>query len=206
VAGSGEDDVVIGQTSGWVLGYSPEYRQIEADTHLLTTIAELTGGRDLSSLAAEEGLAAITAHDLPTDRATRPIWPWLTLLAVLLLPLDIAVRRLVLTRRDMERAWAATFGRFQPEVVIPAERTEQVSRLFQAKKRAGASGAEDPAVIEPLPVQRQDAVEQATPQPIRRAPSAPQSKPTSAAAGDSSLATRLLEKKRRQTEERKGDE
>ncbi len=207
VAGSaidGDDDTVIGQTSGWVLGYSPEYQQLEADAHLLTGIAELTNGRDLSLLPAEEQTPAIVAHDLPTDRATRPIWPWLTLLAVLLLPLDIAVRRLVITRRDMERAWAATFGRFQPELVPVADRSEQVSRLFQAKKRAGVGENDDAAVVEPMPVQRQDATEQAAAQPIRRAKSgraAPAPSPTSGSA----LASRLLERKRQQAEQRKDD-
>jgi hypothetical protein len=199
-----EDDIVIGQTSGWVLGYSPEYQQIEADTHLLTTIAELTNGRDLSTLPEGEEVAAIIAHDLPTDRATRPIWPWLTLLAVVLLPIDIAIRRLVITRRDMERAYAATFGRFTPEVMIPADRTEQVARLFQAKKRAGMEKGEDAAVVEPSPVQRRDAAEQqpSTPRPVPSTPHQPLSTPP---ASGSALASRLLEKKRQQAEERKDD-
>ncbi|MCZ7667631.1 MAG: hypothetical protein M5U34_10645 [Chloroflexi bacterium] len=55
--------------------------------------------------------------------------------AVLLLPLDIALRRLVITKRDWQRAWAATFGRLFPQPA-PTAQTEQVSRLFQAKERA----------------------------------------------------------------------
>ena len=79
---------------------------------------------------------AVFDHTLPSEATTRPIWTWLTLAAVLLLPLDIAVRRLMVTRRDWQRAWAATFGRLQPAAAAPVPRTEQVSRLFEAKKRA----------------------------------------------------------------------
>ena len=199
-----DDDTVIGQTSGWVLGYSPEYQQLEADAHLLTTIADLTNGRTLNTLPTiEEQTAAIIAHDLPSDRATRPIWPWLTLLAVLLLPLDIAVRRLVITKRDMEKAWAASFGRFQPELVPIADRSEQVSRLFQAKKRAGMERDDDPAIIEPQSIQTKDATEQPTTQPIRQT-STSRPKPAPPTTG-SALASRLLERKRQQAADRKDD-
>jgi hypothetical protein len=73
-----EDDTVIGQTSGWVLGYSPEYQQIEADTHLLTAIAELTNGRDLSLLPPEEQTAAIIA--LADSIGPHAVFLWIGLL------------------------------------------------------------------------------------------------------------------------------
>jgi hypothetical protein len=202
--GGDDDDTVIGQTSGWVLGYSPEYQQLEADAHLLTTIADLTNGRNLGIFPTpEQQTAAIIAHDLPSDRATRPIWPFLTLLAVMFLPFDIAVRRLVITRRDMEKAWAATFGRFTPEVMVPADRTDQIGRLFQAKKRAGVEKGEDTAVLEPQIIQRKDAIEQ--PEPIRTKPATTQRQPPTPATSGSALASRLLEKKRQQSNDRKED-
>jgi hypothetical protein len=123
------------------------------------------------------------------------------LVAVLLLPVDIAVRRLVVTRRDMERAWAATFGRWRPPPVVQ-ERSEQVSRLFQAKQRAGTKGDDgEETAVEPTPISRQDAivaqerkeskkegVSQPVPQPV--------AKPSSSSG--KTLASRLLEKKRQQ--------
>ncbi|NJN53550.1 MAG: hypothetical protein HC804_01630 [Anaerolineae bacterium] len=132
------EEVAIGQTSGWVLGYSPEYKQFEANLGLLESLAERTGGQDLSTLEGENAAADfIFTHNLQTEPVSQAIWPWLALLAVLLLPVDIALRRLVITRRDWQRAYAATFGRWLPQPVPPAPQTEQVSRLFQAKQRAG---------------------------------------------------------------------
>lgn len=192
VAGSdGTEENVVGQTSGWVLGYSPEYREFETNPQLLENIAALTGGQDLAGLAT-----AVFDHTLPSEATTRPVWTWLTLLAVLLLPVDIAVRRLVITRRDWERAWAATFGRWQPATVVPAPRTEQVSRLFEAKQRAEKSSPATPAVppeAKPtviLPKKEGGDGERPS------TPTAPSSAPASAKSGDSAtLAARLLKKK-----------
>jgi hypothetical protein len=200
VAGSdGTEENVVGQTSGWVLGYSPEYRDFETNPQLLENIAALTGGQDLAGLET-----AVFDHTLPSEATTRPIWPWLTLLAVLLLPVDIAVRRLVITKRDWERAWAATFGRLQPATATPAPRTEQVSRLFEAKQRAekSTSGSGETAVA-PLasqspPIQAEKEVERKRPFPTP--PSTTSENPPNP-ADTSTLAARLLKKKQQQDEE-----
>jgi hypothetical protein len=195
VAGSdGTEENVVGQTSGWVLGYSPEYREFETNPQLLENIAEITGGQNLVGLET-----AVFDHTLPSEATTRPIWTWLTLVAVLLLPLDIAVRRLVITRRDWQRAWAATFGRLQPATITPVPRTEQVSRLFEAKKRAEKSqppSAETTTMPPNLstPSTRVEKEKEA----VEERPFSPQTSPskTPSQAGETStLAARLLKKK-----------
>jgi hypothetical protein len=209
-----DEEVTIGQTSGWVLGYSPEYKQFEANPGLLESVAAQTGGQDFSILEGENAAAeAIFNHNLNTEPVSQPIWPWLALLAVLLLPIDIALRRLVITRRDMARAYAATFGRVLPQPVQPAPQTEQVSRLFQAKQRAGVQKPGEEARPEaPPPIQRTDASQPDASQPnisqvkeekggeVR--PSTPP-KPTSTPATPTSgsLASRLLDKKRQQNQD-----
>jgi hypothetical protein len=64
-------------------------------------------------------------------------------LAALLLPLDIAVRRLVVTRHDLRRAWQkanAWLADRRPQLTAqPAARTEQLSSLLRAKGRAQES-------------------------------------------------------------------
>ncbi|MCA9936003.1 MAG: VWA domain-containing protein [Ardenticatenaceae bacterium] len=199
VAGTeaGEGDAVVGQTSGWVLGYSPEYLQFETSPVLLENMAALTSGRDLSG---EGGGTAVFDHSLPSQAATRPIWPWLTLLAVALLPLDIATRRLVITRRDWQRAWAATFGRWQRQPVVAAERSEPMSRLFAAKERAGETREETAAQPVVFVKKEEKAGETAVPSP-KPPPSPSQPIPPKRATPPTSsgtLASRLLEKKRNQ--------
>ena len=129
-------DSAVGQTAGWVLGYSPEYRDLRANPQQLNALAAATNGRDLSSLPPDEAGAAIFAHDLASQSTARPIWPWLLLAALILLPVDIGVRRLVITRTDLERAWAASAGRLLPKRAPAQARTEQTARLFEAKQRA----------------------------------------------------------------------
>jgi uncharacterized membrane protein len=220
IAGSDPADAeaVIGQTSGWVLGYSPEYKQFEANPGLLESLAERTGGQDLAVLEGENAAADyIFNHNLATQPVSQPIWPWLALMAVLLLPIDIALRRLVITRRDMERAYGATFGRWLPQPVQPAPQTEQVSRLFQAKQRAGVqkqgSEGEKGSTAVPPPIQQQDAVQvekkvegsEVRPKVTSGSPSvsSPPAKPASAPPPDSgTLASRLLDKKRQQKEDK----
>jgi hypothetical protein len=135
----------VGQTSGWVMGYSPEYSRLEEDDQLLAAVSTVTGGRDLTAQFAENEFDAILLHDLPAASASRPIWPWLLLLAILLLPVDIAVRRVVVTRSDGRRLWNATVGRLQPSIRPGTVQSEQVTRLFRAKKRAARASSRDPA-------------------------------------------------------------
>ncbi len=136
---SGGDTPPVAQTAGWVLSYSPEYQTLAADLNFLARIAQLTGGTVVG-----EDLGVIFKHDLQAPaRATRPIWPGLFTLALLLLPLDIGVRRLVVTRYDLQRAWArlrAWFALHAPRAApVPPQRAEQLSALFKAKDRAGVA-------------------------------------------------------------------
>lgn len=123
-------------TAGWVLGYSPEYATLEDNPALLASLAQTTGGRVLD---LESGMAAVFDHNLTAAPASQPIWPWLTLAAVLLLPLDVAARRLTLTRRDWRRLWARIrdhgLGIRQEEQAAEAERTEGMAQLLRAKER-----------------------------------------------------------------------
>ena len=200
----GLEGAVVAQTGGWVLGYSPEYQQFETHPELLEQLVMLGNGRNLSDAAAfPEPTLAVFAHNLQSNASTQPIWPALMLMAVLLLPADIAVRRLVITRRDMERAWAATFGRWRSQQV-PLERSEQVARLFEAKQRAGSRGEGDDGgetAVAPAPILRQDAVAQQGVKQEKKAGSetpVPPAKEKPRSPSGGSLASRLLERKRRQ--------
>lgn len=202
-------DASVAQTSGWVLSYSPEYRNVESDPAMLARLAAITGGG-----LGPENPAGIFTHDLPADRATRPIWPWLLALAALLLPFDIAVRRIVLGRYDLERAW----GRVQDLVlsrlpraapVLEHARSAQFGALKRAKGRAGDSVA-PPAMPEAMP---RPTVAEPEPAPPRsddgeRAPVPPDKVPeppvpageVAQPAGNSTTTASLLARKRARKE------
>lgn len=208
----GESEATVAQTVGWVLGYSPEYQQFESNLATLEAVAELTDGRNVL-----ETPSAVFDHTLPTEATTRPVWPWLILIATMLLPVDIALRRLVISKRDWQRAYSATIGRFIPQYVEP-ERTDQVSRLFEAKQRASTARASDDETNLPPVIMRRDASKTdegrktedepaVSRQPLatsRQRPTASGQPPATShqpPATSSPLAARLLEKRRQREAE-----
>jgi uncharacterized membrane protein len=127
LAGGNDAGLAINQTTGWVMSYSPEYSLDAPAGNLLQDIATLTDGESLAGSPNE-----VFAHNLTSQAALNPIWQYLLLAALLLLPFDIAIRRLLITRSDLARVRAWLFGEQQ---VIP-ETSERMSTLFGAKARA----------------------------------------------------------------------
>lgn len=125
----------LADLAGWVQAYSPEYRTLQADPDELVSLMAITGGRITTGDPAEA-----FAHTLTAPADTRPVWPWLLTLAALLLPFDIAVRRLALDRRDLARAWQRLARRLTPAPAsapsIP-ERSERMATLLGVKERVG---------------------------------------------------------------------
>lgn len=127
----------VGQTLGVVVPYSPEYRGAPTDNGLLSRLASLTGGRMLTL----DNPAASLEHNLPAARNTTDLWPLLLLLAILLLPFDIGVRRVALSRGDLARGWEEVRERLgwraraTPLAAAPGAGTPQLAALFEAKER-----------------------------------------------------------------------
>ncbi len=202
-------ETISGQTSGWVLGYSPEYASLESDPQGLDQIAQLTGGRSLS-IEDESAPAAVFEDHRGGVATVRPIWPWLVGLAILLLPLDIAIRRLAITKQDLRRAWQTITGRFRSQPTHVPGRSEQVARLFQAKDRVSAPeiGESEAAIPTAIPGLIGPSEELTTTEEVGATgdPRSESSSHQDAGRGDESqsLASLLLEKKRRR--ESKTDE
>ncbi|HEY8744942.1 MAG TPA: VWA domain-containing protein [Chloroflexota bacterium] len=135
VEGKGAGHGAVGQ-AGLAVPYSAEYRTSGTNLPFLRTLAAAGGGSIVNSpLAAwQNNLATV----LDQSSLTALLW----LLALLLLPVDIGVRRLVVDRRDLAAVWAALpFGRrriVSPEAVVP---TLDVLRT----RRAGGSSQRRPA-------------------------------------------------------------
>lgn len=135
VQASGRSVGAMRQTVGIVVPYSPEYRGGQTDQGLLARLASLTGGRVLSP----DNLGAPFEHNLSAVQSSNELWPVLLLLAILLLPFDIGVRRLGIGWRDIARARAALRKRlgWQPTPLPAAAHasTPGMSALFSAKER-----------------------------------------------------------------------
>ncbi|MAU10034.1 MAG: hypothetical protein CL607_09455 [Anaerolineaceae bacterium] len=131
--------LVFNEVNGWVMSYSAEYAQPEPNETLLTRIADMTGGQ---SLADSSELAFVPSAEFRT--AALPLWPWLLLLAAFLLPVDIAVRRLIITRSDVQRfrAWLDERRGFTPS---DARMTTLMDVRQRARQQTGA-GQEDDTV------------------------------------------------------------
>jgi hypothetical protein len=212
VAGSTPDDSGplagqnVLQTTGWVLSYSAEYRVDAAGTSrndpyaLLRNLANITGGDSL-----RDNPDSAFLHNLDQERAAQPIWQYFILAALLLLPFDIAIRRLVITQRDLDilrEKLSAWFSSSQLEPVSDGPSSERLGRLRSAKDRVHTARQRSEAgesAGQPIP----------TPLPQRRPRTArPPDKPTAPRKSRSTvrtspppqkegtLASRLLERKK----------
>lgn len=129
--GINQGDTSFGQlTLGLVVPFSPEYKTTGVDVSLLESLAQLTGGQRL------ENPSSSFAHDIPAAESTRPIWYPLLLLAALLFPIDIAVRRLNLGAVDARAAFEALKSRLRRPEGEVQPRTPLMQSLFSARERA----------------------------------------------------------------------
>ncbi|MFQ3648411.1 MAG: VWA domain-containing protein [Anaerolineae bacterium] len=138
VVGTAPDGSTFSAREGWVRSYSREYAASPTETTLLADMAALTGGRDLR----EQPGAAFTPPSEP--RITQqPLAPWLLLIAALLLPFDVAVRRLLITRADLERL------RERWQRAAPAPSDERIHALRQARERVRVPSTGAPTIVAP---------------------------------------------------------
>jgi len=124
----------LGRTLGLVADTAAEYRILGTNEGLLAALRTATGGRSLNDPAE------VWRHDLASTGAFTDLWPWLLVLALLLWPLDVAVRRVSITQRELAdaRAWAgARWAAWRG----PARRTRAVGEMLAARERAGGAGA-----------------------------------------------------------------
>jgi Ca-activated chloride channel family protein len=188
------------RVTGAVRAYSPEFEVRETDRDLLERIATASGG----SVVGEDAR-------LFEQRgwATRPrdAWPWLVLAALLLLPLDVGIRRVRLSRGDVADgvAWVRKrFGLAASEAPAPAEEDAGLAALKATKRRAvmtvdarpqtaeTAETAQPNRTIPPEPRQAPPP----TPPPAPPPYTPPDPSPTAGESRDA-LASRLLDARRR---------
>lgn len=172
VAAAQGSQPIAQSTVGLVVPYSPEYRQRSGNPALLDLIAGATGGRLLQTPGA------VFEHDLQAVRRAQEIGLPLLLLAALLLPLDIAARRLSLRRRDFAAARAAIATRLrrptntrQEPVLADLQRAKLRARARQQRKPDAAPpiAPAQPGAPPALPRRPAARVEHPTPEETREA-------------------------------------
>jgi uncharacterized membrane protein len=136
VTGQQAGSAVAAQTRGFVMSYSPEYLDPQGEAPLLPDLAEIGHGRVLPL----ESPAAAFAHTLPPARSATDLWPWLLMAALLLLPVDVGLRRIILGREDARQLLAKLIGWLPKQPARPQQPVSNAGRLFKVKeRRAGAS-------------------------------------------------------------------
>lgn len=206
-----EGDQLYRESVGTVRSYSAEYEPGPPDETLLREVAGSGGGR--------YGVSPIDAFDpdLPSGRRRVEITSWLVLLAALLFPVDVALRRVIITRDEVAaaKAWRPRWWPGSPFASSAPRQTTHVDRLLKTKQGPSAarsrtapevaSSAEtnetarpaDDAAPSPEPEPRRDAAPPVAEPPAAEPPShAPASAPTKDAPDDTSHVARLLKRKR----------
>jgi hypothetical protein len=110
----------LGTTTGVVVPYSPEYHTMRTDLRFLTLLAHAGGG----SLLTPTETAAAFANNLAPVSAAIPITFWLLTIAALLLPIDIAARRLA-SLEFLVLAYQWLLSRFRPRLATQAASSQE---------------------------------------------------------------------------------
>jgi hypothetical protein len=185
----------LGRNVGLVAPTAAEYRLLGTNEPFLATLRAATGGRAIE--LPEE----VWTHDLATTASFTALWPPLLVLALLLWPLDIALRRVSLGRREfadarrwvIERRWRRVAARSAPAEAMLAAR----ERAAGATARAALLRAEQTPSVAPVGA-APAASPEATPAPAA-ARGAPASAPAPPATPppDADTLARLRDAKRR---------
>ncbi len=124
----------LGRTVGLVEPVAGEYRLLGVNTPFLAALRAATGGREVT-LPTDPWI-----HDLRLTSSFTELWPWLLILALLLWPLDIALRRVSLGRRELvdARSW---IGRRWRGRGAAAPRTVASEGLLASRDRTAGSAA-----------------------------------------------------------------
>jgi len=177
VSASSRGTVVHAVTTGVAVPYSPEYRFVGTDKAFLAELAAAGGGVVLRS-AADVASAVAPAVTENVDLS-----PWLLMLAALLLPLDVAVRRLAFRPGDAA-VWAQLAQRREGAQAAPDPGLERLrARVARVRAERGAPGS---------------GTETATREAEQPAgASLPDERRRAAPPDEGDLAARLLERRRR---------
>ncbi|HEX3244932.1 MAG TPA: VWA domain-containing protein [Chloroflexota bacterium] len=117
--------------AGFVIPYSPEYRDLRTNPELLTQLARASGGKVIGDPSESFAIEQASAGQ------PRELWPWMLAISALLFMFDIAARRLRLAFVDVQRGWVLAQDRWRD--TREARSRDVGARLFRARTRGNAS-------------------------------------------------------------------
>ncbi len=184
------------------VNYSPEFDDSGPNLNLLRRLAELGGGKVLDPVTDNPFL-----HD--REKTFRPfdLRDWLLRLAIILFPLDVAVRRIQLDRAEWLKATATLRRWLLPWTPVPRPKDADeslsalLSRRDQVRSRRPTAVTAAPDLFQPRQTPRVPEPA-ATPsargdEPAPAPPTDPAAPPAAAPEAPVSTTSRLLDAKRR---------
>jgi hypothetical protein len=187
----------LGRTVGLVAPTAAEYRLLGANEPFLIALRTATGGSEIVTPADP------WEHDLRTTASSVDLWPFLLVLALLLWPLDIALRRVSVGRREFAAAgaWVRGLGRRRPATAPRTATGESMlatrARATSAETRAALLRPAESAAV--APPATEPAMPPAAPAAEPVAPAVPAAEPVPPVAPADTMA-RLRDAKRRARE------
>jgi len=202
--GGGQKDASLTNTTGLVVPYSPEYRSQGTDTRLLTLLARAGGGVLLGS--GDSG--SVFTESLKPATASVPITFWLLILAALLLPIDIAARRLASLEFIAEGyTWLLIALRLKKASDVAAEASSEmpsIASLSQIRARREQTRSKAlKSELPPIDLGQNGKTKMATNGQEKAKPPKVEVKPTRQRDAPNSVASRLVEAKRQRTQDKK---
>lgn len=173
--------------------YPPEYKDIAPNTALLRQLSSQTSGR----FAPDP--ARIFAGDFRKTKSYADLWQMLALLAILLLPVDVAVRRMAVNPRQVAEILGAALepvrrrrSKARERKAAQPDRSEVVTSLLRVKKDLPDPARQPQRIDVPAP-----------PGPAPKAPEPePPAKPEPKPPATGEVTSRLLEAKKRAREKK----
>ncbi len=142
------------ETLGLAVPYPAEYRNLQPNTallqHLISAgLPNLQPGQGAQKLLVlSDDPTPLLAHNLIAASAGHPLWPLFLLLAIIILPFDIAVRRLMITGGELRQLLAAITRRRPRPEYAPA--TNAMQPLFNSRRARQRPPPPTPSATPPL--------------------------------------------------------
>ncbi len=134
------NDKIGYETTGFDVSVSPEYKALGCNSYLLGHIAQETEGRVIKLKDYDK----VFEHSIKQSYQVKVIWPFLIVLAMLLFPLDIALRRIFLPE-----GWAEKFLMYftTKKEIVKSYEAKTLSRLKSKKVEIVKEREEKVAII-----------------------------------------------------------